>query len=100
MDLNKISELEAAILDDYKIAAKSLMPLHHEYVVIIHNCDDGNILYGFTKRCQWRYIILKQKIIIINYDADKNFKEKITKFIDEVFATNGYEYELTYCDNL
>ena len=44
------------------------MPLHHEYVVIIHNCNDGNVLYTFTKRCQWRYIILKQKIII-NYDC-------------------------------
>ena len=94
MNLDKLSELDAEILEDYRIAAKTLTPLYHEYAVVTHNCDDGNVLYGFTKRCQWKYIILKGTIVIINYDADKNFKEKVTKILDEIFTTKGYEYEL------
>lgn len=88
-----ISDLDNAILSDYLNAAETSKKMPHEYAIASADCDDGNIIFGFTKLCKWRYEFIKHnKWVIINFDAERNFKENLEKFLGERFTNFTVEY--------
>lgn len=94
--LKKLSELSEAIREDYCEGAKCHQKMPHEYAIITHNCENNNfIFYNFMKQCEWERIVLKNKIIIINFHGEENFQERVNDFLNDFFNKNGYNFEIS-----
>lgn len=95
--LDKNSQLNDAIYEDYRLAAKSGLKMPHEYVIVNHGCTDNNaIFYDFTKRCKWDRIILKNKMILINFHGDKKFRQEVESFLTDFFGSVNSKFEIRY----
>ena len=95
--LEKLSRLNDAIYEDYHLAAKSGTKMPHEYVIVTHNCTDNNaIFYNFMKICKWNRIILKNKMILINFHGDKKFRQEVESFLTDFFGSVNSKFEIRY----
>lgn len=95
--LDKLAQLNDAIYEDYSLAAKTRAKMPHEYAIVQHDCTDNNaIFYNFMKRCKWDRIILKNKMIIINYHSDKKFRQEVESLLKEFFDSVNSNFEIEY----
>ena len=95
--LEKLSQLNDAIHEDYHLAARSGTKMHHEYAIVTHDCADNNaVFYNFMKRCKWDRIILKNKMILINFHGDKKFRQEVESFLTDFFGSVNSKFEIQY----
>ena len=65
----------------------------HEFVVFSPDIPDGNKMYILTKTTKWEYeFIGKGRILLINLEDDKKFRQKVEDYCTKLFGKGTFNY--------
>ncbi len=78
---------------EYVDALKKGIKTSHEFVVFTPDTPDGNKMYILTKTTKWEYeFIGKGKILLINLEDDKKFRQKVEDYCIKLFGKGTFNY--------
>ena len=89
MNSEQIEQIRREYVDALSKGTKA----SHEFVVFSPDNPDGNKMYILTKTTKWEYVFVgKGRILLINLEDDKKFKQKVEEYCTKLFGKGTFNY--------